>query len=194
MKMKTATTIEKTCQVVRAFQGGASLGLTQVAALTGLLKSDVHRLLTSLQQFGFIEQDEKGGRYRLGLALLELGHLVHHRLRLNDIARPVLCQLADLSGGMANLATLDVIDSKIVFIEQIGTPSERQVRWRIGQQLEFPHTTAVGKTLLAHIDPEIIEMVIGPKGLRRKTQHTITSMAALNHELRIVRERGYATD
>jgi DNA-binding IclR family transcriptional regulator len=192
--MKTATTIKKTCQVFRAFHSCSSLGLTQVAALTGLLKSDVHRILKSLQEFGFIEQDGERGRYRLGLELLELGHLVHQRLRLSDVSRPVLRQLAELSGGVANMATLDLIDSKIVFIEQIGTLSAGQIPWRIGQRVEFPHATAVGKTLLAHLDPGMIGTVIGPKGLLRKTQHTITSDAALDRELVLVRERGYATD
>ena len=177
-----------------AFQGSSALGLTQVAALTGLLKSDVFRLLKSLQRFGFIEQDEERGRYRLGLALLELGHLVHHRLRLNDVARPVLRQLAELSGAVANLAILDPIDSKIVFIEQIGTLRPGQLPWRIGQRVECPHATAVGKTLLAHLDPELIGLVLGPKGLRQRTRHTITTVTALDRELRIVRERGYATD
>jgi DNA-binding IclR family transcriptional regulator len=192
--MKIATSIEKVCQVFRVFHGGTSLGLTQVAALTGLLKSDVHRILKSLQQFGFIEQNGERGRYRLGLALLELGHLVHQRLRLSDLARPVLCQLAEQSGGVANLATLDLIESKIVFIEQIGSLSTGQIPWRIGQRVEFPHATAVGKTLLAHLDPAMIGMVLGPKGLPCRTRHTITSQEALDRELRIVRERGYATD
>lgn len=192
--MKTATTIEKICQVFRAFHGGTSLGLTQIAALTGLLKSDVHRILKSLQQFGFIEQDGERGRYRLGLELLELGHLVHQRLRLSDVARPVLRHLAESAGGVANLATLDLIESKIVFIEQIGTLSAGQIPWRIGQRVEYPHATAVGKALMAHIDPVMIKVVLGPKGLVRRTQHTITNEVTLESELKNVRERGYATD
>lgn len=192
--MKTATTIEKVCQVFRAFHGGTSLGLTQIAALTGLLKSDVHRILKSLQQFGFIEQDGERGRYRLGLELLELGHLVHQRLRLSEVARPVLRQLAESAGGVANLATLDLIDSKIIFIEQIGTLSTGHSPWRIGERVEYPHATAVGKALMAHIDPVMIKIVLGSKGLVRRTQHTITSEAALEDDLRCIRERGYATD
>ncbi|MGA2185936.1 MAG: IclR family transcriptional regulator [Bryobacteraceae bacterium] len=192
--MKAATTIEKVCHVLKAFHGCPSLGLTQVAELTGLLNSDVHRILKSLQQFGFIEQDGERGRYRLGLELLELGYLVHHRLRLSDVARPVLRELAEKAGGVANLATLDLIDTKIVFIEQIGSLSEGQTPWRIGQRVDFPHTTAVGKTLLAHLDPEMIGIVIGSKGLQRRTRRTITNEADLERELRCVRERGFATD
>jgi DNA-binding IclR family transcriptional regulator len=192
--MKTATTILKVCRVFGAFHGSTSLGLTQVAVLTGLIKSDVHRILKSLEQFGYIEQDGERGRYRLGLELLELGHLVHQRLRLSDVARPVLCQLAEQSGGMVNLAVLDLIESKIVFIEQIGALSNTRIPWRIGQRLAFPHATAVGKILLAHLDPGMSGIVLGPKGLGRSTRHTITDEVALDCELQRVREQGYATD
>src|ERR1019366_5463244 len=119
--------------------------------------------------------DSERGRYRLGLELLELGHLVHQRQRMSEVARPVLRHLAEVTGGVANLAILDLIESKVVFIEQIGTLSANQVPWRIGHKLESPHTTAVGKTLLAHLDPGMIAAVLGPKGLQRRNKTTMTT-------------------
>jgi len=170
------------------------MGLTQVAELTGLLKSDAHRILKSLQQFGFIEQDGERGRYRLGLELLELGHLVHERLRWSDTARPILRRLSETADGVANLAVYDPVAKKIVFIEQIGLLTEGQASWRIGERVGFPHATAVGKTLLAHLDPETVLALIGKNGLKPKTRHTIINTAELQRELERVREQGFATD
>ena len=150
--MKAATTVEKVCRVLNAFSGRPSPGLTEVAENTGLLKSDAHRILKSLEMFGFIEQDRESRRYRLGLELLKLGHLVHARLHLSDTARPFLRALSEAAGGTANLAIFDPVDREIIFVEQIDCPSEVQIRWRIGHSA-FTHATAVGKTILAHLDP-----------------------------------------
>jgi len=177
-----------------AFRSRHSLGLSEVAEHTGLLKRDVHRILKSLQQFGFIEQDGERGRYRLGLELLKLGHLVHHRLHLSEVARPFMRRLSETVEGVANLAVLDLFDKEVVFIEQIDSPSEGQIGWRIGNPIDVPHATAVGKVLLAHLDPETVRLVIAKNGLKRRTRHTITNAADLEHELRSVRECGFAAD
>ena len=191
--MKAATTVEKVCRVLNAFSGRPSPCLTEVAENTGLLKSDAHRILKSLEMFGFIEQDRESRRYRLGLELLKLGHLVHARLHLSDTARPFLRALSEAAGGTANLAIFDPVDREIIFVEQIDCPSEVQIRWRIGHSA-FPHATAVGKTILAHLDPETARAVVEKSGLSRKTRHTITSVAELERELHRVREAGYAVD
>lgn len=169
------------------------MGLTEVAALTGLLKSDVHRILKSLEQFGFVEQDAGTRRYSLGLGLLKLGHLVHDRLHLNDIAKPFMQQLSDAADASVDLAVFDPVDEEMIFVEQIDSPSEAKVRWRIGQRVPA-HATAVGKTLLAYLDPELARKVIEQGGLKRKTRYTITDPLALERELAEIREAGYAVD
>jgi DNA-binding IclR family transcriptional regulator len=191
--MKPATTIEKVCRVLNAFGPRPSMGLTEVSGLTGLLKSDVHRILKSLAQFGFIEQDAQNRRYRLGLELLKLGHLVRERLQLSDIARPHLRHLAESVGASANLAVFDPVDQEIIFIEQIDAPSEVQIRWRIGRRVTA-HATAVGKTLLAYLDPEVTRGVITKTGLEKRTRYTITDPKEFERELANIRVAGYGLD
>ncbi len=191
--MKPATTIEKVCRVLNAFDQRPSMGLTEVAGTTGLLKSDVHRILKSLQRFGFIEQDARSRRYRLGLELLRLGHLVRERLHLSDIARPHLRRLAEWAGASANLALFDPVDEAIIFVEQIDAPGEVQIRWRIGRRVSA-HATAVGKTLLAHLDPEVMRNIIRKTGLEKRTRYTITDPEEFERELARIRAVGYGLD
>jgi DNA-binding IclR family transcriptional regulator len=57
-----------------------------------------------------------------------------------------------------------------------------------------PHATALGKILLAYLDPEAAHKVIQKCGLPRQTRHTITDPAELDRELASIREAGYAVD
>ena len=70
---QTATTVTKVCRILTEFKGRSSLGVTQIADRTGLLPSDVHRLLSSLQVYGYIEQNPHTRRYSIGAELLSLG-------------------------------------------------------------------------------------------------------------------------
>ncbi len=71
---QTATTVTKVCRILTEFKGRSSLGVTQIADpdRTGLLPSDVHRLLSSLQVYGYIEQNPHTRRYSIGAELLNL--------------------------------------------------------------------------------------------------------------------------
>ncbi len=52
------------------------LGISALAARLGLAKSTVHRLASTLVDAGMLEQNQETGKYRLGLAVFELGSLV----------------------------------------------------------------------------------------------------------------------
>lgn len=163
-----------------------------MAELTGLLPSDVHRILRSLQVFGYIEQDETK-KYRLGLELLKLGHLVHQRIELREVARPFMRHLSEVAQATVNLAVFDAHELEIIFVEQIDSPAELQIRLRIGASVA-PHATGVGKVLLAHMDRQTAMKVIEKSGLPKRTRYTITDIAKFEREIDAVRSQGYALD
>ena len=43
------------------------LGVTEISELVGLHKSTVSRMLSGLDEAGYVQRDEETGRYRLGL-------------------------------------------------------------------------------------------------------------------------------
>jgi DNA-binding IclR family transcriptional regulator len=191
--MKPATSIAKVCRLLDAFRSRGSMGVVELSQHTDLVPSDVHRILKSLEAFGYVEQDAQSKKYHLGLELLRLGHVVLRRLELRTAARPLLCQLSEQAEATANLAIFHAHELDIIFVEQIDSPAEVQIKLRIGSHVN-PHATSVGKVLCAYMDPETCRKVLEKDGMGRKTSKTITDRAGLEQEFERVRERGYALD
>ena len=169
------------------------MGITELAAETGLLPSDVHRILTSLESFGFIEQDGHTKKYHLGLELLKLGHTVLERLEVREIGRPLLRRLAEKGEATANMAIFDSQQLEILFVEQIDSPNEVQIRARIGAPAN-PHCTGLGKTITAFLDADTARRLLKKNGMRKRTSHTITDAAELEREFVTIRAQSYAVD
>src|SRR4051794_12977478 len=116
--MKPATTITKVCRVLSEFRNRPSMGVTDLARRTGLLPSDVHRILSSLQPYGFIDQNPETKTYRLGAGLLKLGLTVLQRSELCEKARPILKRLSDQVQATAHMAIFDSREVDIFLAEQ----------------------------------------------------------------------------
>lgn len=57
-----------------------------------------------------------------------------------------------------------------------------------------PHSTGLGKALLANLDPELVDRILSENPLEPKTPHTITVRGKLDAELKKVRKNGWAYD
>ena len=69
----------------------------------GFHKSTVHRLVSSLQQLGYIRQDEETMKYGLSLKFLEISGRILAQTSMASIAHPYLKKLSDLTGETVHL-------------------------------------------------------------------------------------------
>ena len=167
-------------------------GVTELASELGLTKATVHRLLNTMERFDLIERNVESERYRLGLKLHQLGSRAVESRTLRTEAHRLLVEMSRRSRETVSLATpalggaicLDRLDSPHTIIT-VCTP--------IGSM--FPaHCTAAGKAILAYMADDEIEALVRRNGLRPYTPFTITRMASLKENLRLIRQRGYAVD
>lgn len=167
-----------------------ALSLAEICVATGFPRSTTHRLLSSMREVGFIEQERERDQYRLGLRLFELGSVVLANLEINREGRTIVDSLHRLSGRTVHLAVFDGVRAVVI------------QRAEAGGDLGLPGTfvenspaycTSVGKAILAFQDEEVFERVVAA-GLTHFTEATITDAAALAEDLRLVRARGYAVD
>lgn len=168
---------------------GGAIGLSQLAADSGLPLATIHRLVRTLVDLGYVRQ-EPSRQYSLGPRLMRL--VEGSTKRLGTLAHPYLHRVVEALGESVNLAVLD--GEEIVYVGHVQ-PSQNFMRMftEVGRRA-MPHTTAVGKAMLA-IQPEaeVLEL-LERTGMPKRTEHTITDPEAFLADLVRVRERGYAVD
>jgi DNA-binding IclR family transcriptional regulator len=69
------------------------LGVTEIANQIDINKSSVFRTLSTLVQYGYIEQEHETGKYKLGLKFLEISSKLLESIDLRTEAKPFLQEL-----------------------------------------------------------------------------------------------------
>jgi DNA-binding IclR family transcriptional regulator len=166
------------------------LGISALAKELGVAKSTAHRLAVTLAAEGFLEQNQDNGRYRLGLALFELGTLVRRRMDVSTLGLPLLGALRDTTQEAVHLAMLAQTD--IVYLYNLESSQAVGTKSYLGMRKPAA-CTAEGRVLLAFGPPEQTAAVM-KEGLVPRTENTLTDPKALLRFLEEVRQNGYAID
>lgn len=183
--------IDRAMTVLSAFDMECSeMSIGEIAQRVGIPKSTVHRIVMSLGEWNVIEQNPVSGKYALGLKLFELGSVVLSQMNLRKEALPFLKRLSDEVGMTVHLVVRD--GSHAIYIEKIEPPESIVHYSRVGKRLPL-YCTAVGKVLLADLNREKIEGLLG-YDLPSKTPNALTDIDELINYLKKVQADGYAID
>ncbi|RZU75536.1 IclR family transcriptional regulator [Micromonospora kangleipakensis] len=167
---------------------GGVIGLSRLAQESGLALPTIHRLIRTLVDLGYVRQ-EPSRQYSLGPRLIRLGDSASHLL--GTWSRPYLSRLVDALGESANLAMLD--GDRVVYVAQVQSRQSMRMFTEVGRRV-YPHCTAVGKALLAHLPPSDVHTLLERTGMPAQTEHTITEPRRFAEEIDRVRAQGYAMD
>ena len=182
--------VDRAVSVLEILARRGEARVTEVAAEIAVHKSTAFRLLTALEDRGLVEQDRDRGKYRLGFGILRLAGAVSARMDVNRYGRPVCERLAREFGETVNIAVVRA--HYAVNVDQVHGPAAISAHNWVGQLTPL-HATSSGKVLLAHLSAAERADLVAVAGLPRYTRATITSETKLEKELRLARERGYAT-
>ena len=178
-------------ELLEAFGANHSwLSLTDLHHHTGFPRSSLHGLLRTLRDVGWIESDDAGTRFRLGVKALICGTAYLDRDPVMPYATEALEKLRDQIGYTCHFARLNGPD--IVYLQTRESRTSAHLVSRVGRTLPA-HATALGKVLLSELADDELTAVL-PKHLRALTDLTITDREALRSELAFIRERGYSTE
>lgn len=166
-----------------ATSGGA--GVQELARELGLAPSTVQRLLGALVEVGVVEQSPDDRSYRVGLRLFQWGQAPLRRLRLREIAKPFLQELAAEVGETIALGMRD--GGHVMHVEWIPARHLVQPRVAIGDRVPA-HTSSMGRCLLAWLpDQQRAEAV-----WQSVKADGGTDPAAVEQQLATVRDDGFA--
>jgi IclR family transcriptional regulator, KDG regulon repressor len=185
------SSVANSIRLLSSFSGEEDeLAITTLSQRLGLAKSTVHRLASTLTSAGFLEQNGQNGRYRLGVALFELGALVRRRMDVANEARPHLRELLEKTGETVQLGIVD--HYSVLYVYEME--SRRAIRMAAAVGARVPlHCTAVGKVLLAFQPADYIKDTLA-RGLTAFTDKTVTRREAVLELLQEARSRDYAID
>jgi len=163
------------------------MAVSEVAAACDLTRSNAHRVLSTLSQLGYVNQDEVSRRYGLTLKLWALGASLVDRLNLKEVAAPFLRELNEITGETTHLSVRDGHD--IIYIDKLEARHAVRTFTRIGGRAPC-HCVATGKAILAFQSEAVIDQAC--ESVVSFTQRTITDPIAVREEIYRTRERGYA--
>jgi len=166
------------------------LGVTQLSRRLALHKSTVHRILSTLLNLGYVEQNKYSEKYRLGMKLLYLGGTILERMDLRHEAHDLLKELSEEVNEAVHLVVPD--GDRALYIDKIDSSRTIRMYSQIGRRAPM-HASAVGKAILAFSPDDLTSKVIDGR-LEKYTSNTITDGGGLEEHLKIVKARGFAVD
>jgi IclR family transcriptional regulator, acetate operon repressor len=164
---------------------------TEIARACGLPIPTAHRILSALRRRGFVTQDARSKRFRLGIGALDLGERARSLVDVRAAALPILRRLCHDSGETALLTMLSEGHDRSVCLERVESPHPLRLSVEPGRQMPL-HAGASQKALLAYLPQDEIDRVAsGP--LERLCRATITNPRDLLADVARIRRRGWAS-
>lgn len=158
------------------------LTLTEVAAATGLSRGTARRLLLTLRSRRFVDSD--GKLFWLAPKVLTFSNGYLERLGLGDDSAELLRRLAAELDETVSIGVLDGAD--VVYVARVEARRIYAERLAVGARLPAA-CSAVGRVLLARLDPAALSRWLAAHPLPAMTPRTLTDPAALIAELARVR-------
>lgn len=182
------TSLARGLHVIRAFAGiDRRMTIADVSRVTGLTRAVVRRCLYTLRELGYADCD--GRAFFLQPKVLSLGYAYLTTAPLPIASQPILEEVSAQLDETCSTAVLD--EDSVVFVARSKTRHILSITLGIGSRVPA-YCTALGRALLAYLDPEKLAAYLSRVKLVQHTRHTVTSRKKLEEILAGVRANGYA--
>lgn len=193
MQENRPNSIEKALEILLAFTPyNQELGTGEISRRLGLHKATASRILRTLAEKGFLQQDPWTRKFTLGPAASDLGRAYNNGLSSNLVvaAKPFIDELRNTLGETVVLEVLSGESTVMAYVAE--GPQRVRIAGTVGDRLPA-HAAAGAKAILAYSPPETVERSLG-KDLQAFTPRTITDRKAYRRELERIRRKGFSLD
>jgi len=190
---------QRTVRVIAAvLESDEPMSMSEIVRRVDLPKSSAHALLGTLESEGVLERHPKLETYSISAPWIESLAEGIERARtgatrdLRDKAHPLMVDLSRRIGMICNLGVLN--GHSMVYIDKVDA-SERPVRLSTAIGAAVPaHATALGKALLAKMDPDELSDWLDHHHFEALTHETLMTPAAVRKDIEETVARGYAME
>src|SRR6266536_5403325 len=127
---------------------GRPLKLNELARLEGLPPATCLRLLTTMQEGGFVRFDPRAHAWTVGATTLYVGANFAATRHIVRFTEPIACQLSRERDVTVNLGVLDTHDVTVLYRVTSGKSASTPAPQRIPA-----HCSAIGKAVLSGLPP-----------------------------------------
>lgn len=167
-------------------------GVSETARALDLTAGSTHRMIATLVELGYVEQNSENRRYRPGPKIPDLARTIRGTGDFVELAHGYLTKLMEEAGETVNLGVLR--DDQIVYIDRAVTDQPLAVAVSIGSRVPA-YCTSLGRAILAFSEEQVVddyldrlpELAVGADQPR-------PSVEELQSILREARENGFAED
>jgi len=187
------SSVEKALNLLLAFASeGREMGTTELSVQLGLHKSTTSRLIKTLVQAGFLQQNPATRKYILGISSYRIGYAATRTLnsRLLAAAHPHLYDLAQKTGESVAMEMVSGIN--IILALHVEGPSHLRFNFQQGEVVPI-NVAAGAKAILAHSNRDFVESCLSGE-FKRFNDRTIVSKRQYLELLEKVRKDGISYD
>lgn len=167
------------------------LSITELAKITKISTSTSHRITSILVNRGYIEQNQKRGKYFLSnQKLVFLSKVVRKRLKIRNIALPFI---KELSQSVNEAALMSLRRGQMVYVVDFVNP-DRLLNITPDSSTYNLYSTGIGKVFLASMSEKDLNEYLSGIVLKPRTPKTITDINELKNQLKIITKEGIAYD
>jgi DNA-binding IclR family transcriptional regulator len=168
-----------------------ALGIKELSASLKIPKVSVFRIMKSLESKGYVYNQGRSGLYVLGAKVVSISNAISRDANLTQIANPYMFELARRTGQTVQLGVL--FEYQVMYIDQIRTTDALTLI--VPNRKPFAvNTSAGGKVLVSHLEPERLEEFLENTSLEANTPKAIVDKQQFHQELLKVKKQGYAID
>lgn len=182
-------TVTRAMEIMR-FIAETPRSLGEVAEQLDVHKSTALRLLQTLEEGGFARR-LSDGKHSIGFGIIPLAQHATDQMDVRRIAHAHLQRLSDQTGHTVHLAQL--MEDQIIYVDKIDGRGTVAMGSRIGSEAEI-HTAGVAKIIIANLSEPLRQKAVNRATYYRYTPKTMLSPDALQRELSVTLQRGWAED
>lgn len=167
------------------------LSVSEIVSQLSLTKSNVQKLLSNLESYGYVEHNRYTGNYRLGVKIFQISQAYINKLNLIEVSHHYMNLLKNQLNESVYIGVLR--QKRIVYLEVVETDASVRVRPRIGN-IGPAYATAMGKAHLLAMSDKEIEDFFENRSFESYTKNTIKSLDDLKNHIKSIKSLGYAID
>lgn len=183
--------VERTMQLLEALvRYPEGKGVLELSAELDIHKADVSRILSTLEDMGYVIQDEVSARYIIAFKFIAMALSYQDKTQLEDIVRPVLVELVQEIGESVQFAVEQ--NRQLIYVDRVDGIKPLRVASMLGKMAPL-HATAAGKVWLSSLSRDDVASLMKERNMKAFTERTITNIEDLFIEIEKVGTQGFAT-